>query len=35
MEATDQGAKTDPHVEGNTVVESGEQFNSYINPLVQ
>ena len=35
MEAIDQGAATDSHVGGIPVVESGEQFTSYINPLVQ
>ena len=35
MEATDQGATTDSHVEGIPIVESGEQFTAYINPLVQ
>ena len=35
MEAIDQGATTSSHEEENIVVESGEQFTSYINPLVQ
>ena len=35
MEATDQGAATDSHVGGIPIVDSGEQFNYYINPLVQ
>ena len=35
MEATGQGAATTSHVEENIVVESGDQFTSYINPLVQ
>ena len=35
MEAIDQGAITDSHVEGRPVVESGEQFTAYINPLVR
>ena len=35
MEAIDQGVATTSHEEENIVVESGDQFNSYINPLVQ
>ena len=35
MEATDQGATTTSHVEENLVVESGDQFTSYVTPLVQ
>ena len=35
METTNQGAATDSHVEGSTVMERGEQFTAYINPLVQ
>ena len=35
MEATDQGATTTSHVEENLVVESGDQFSSYVTPLVQ
>ena len=36
MESIDQGAvATDSHVEGIQVVESEEQFITYINPLVQ
>ena len=35
MESIDQGVATESHVEGITVVESGEQFTSYVNPLVQ
>ena len=35
MESTDQGVTTDSHVEGIPVVESGEYFTAYINPLVQ
>ena len=35
MESTDQGDATDSHVGGIPVPESGEQFTSYINPLVQ
>ena len=35
MESIDQGAATTPHEEENIVVESGDQFNSYINTLVQ
>ena len=35
MEAIDQGAATDSHVEGSPVVESREQFAAYVNPLVQ
>ena len=35
MEATDQGAATDCHVEGSPVVESGEQFTTYTNPLIE
>ena len=34
MEATDQGAIVDSHVEGNLVVEVGEEFTMYDNPLV-
>ena len=34
-EATDQGDATDSHVEGSPVVESGEQFTTYIKPLVE
>ena len=35
MESIDQGATTTSHQEENIVVESGDQFTSYINPLVQ
>ena len=35
MEAIDQGAATSSHEEENLVVESGNQFTSYINPLAQ
>ena len=35
MEAIDQGAATDAHVEGSTIVESVKQFTAYVNPLVQ
>ena len=35
MEAIDQGSATDSHVEGIPIVESEDQFASYINPLVQ
>ena len=35
MESIDQGATTTPHEEENIVVESGDQFNSYMNPLAQ
>ena len=35
MEATCQGAAMKSHVGGIPVVESEEQFTSYINPLVQ
>ena len=35
MEDTNQGATTTSHVEENLVVESGDQFISYITPLVQ
>ena len=35
MEAIDQGAATTSHEEENIVVESGDQFTYYINPLVQ
>ena len=35
MEATDQGATTTSHVEENLVVEGGNQFTSYVTPLVQ
>ena len=34
MEAIDQGVATSSHEEENIVVESGDQFTSYINPLV-
>ena len=35
MEAIDQGAMTNSHVEGNPVVEVGEEFTTYDNPLVK
>ena len=35
MESTDQGAAAASHTEENPVVESGDQFASYITPLVQ
>ena len=35
MEAIDQGATTSSQEEENIVVESGDQFTSYINPLAQ
>ena len=35
MEAIDQGVTTSSHEEENMVVESGDQFTSYINPLAQ
>ena len=35
MEAIDQGATTSSHEEENIVVESGDEFTSYINPLAQ
>ena len=35
MESIDQGAATTSHEEENIVVESGDQFTSYINSLVQ
>ena len=35
MEAIDQGAATTSHQEENIVVESGDQFTSYVNPLAQ
>ena len=35
LEAIDQGATTSSHEEENIVVESGDQFTSYINPLDQ
>ena len=35
MEATDQGAATDSHVREYPIVESGDQFHSYVTPLVQ
>ena len=35
MEAIDQGPATDPHMGENPVVESGDQFTSYVTPLVQ
>ena len=35
MEATDQGVVTDSHVEGIPIVEGGEQFTTYTNPLVE
>ena len=35
MEAIDQGVATSYHEEENIVVESADQFTSYINPLGQ
>ena len=35
MEATNQGAATDSHMGENPVVESGDQFSSYVTPLLQ
>ena len=35
MEAIDQGAATSAHEEENMVVQSGDKFTSYINPLAQ
>ena len=35
MESTDQGATVDSHVEENPVVEVGEEFTTYDNPLVE
>ena len=35
MEAIDQGVTADSHVEGNPVVEVGEEFTTYDNPLVE
>ena len=35
MEATDQGATTDSHVEENPTLEVGEEFTTYDNPLVK
>ena len=35
MEATNQGAETNSHVEGIPVVEGGEQLTNYTNPLVE
>ena len=35
MEATVQGAATTSQVEENIVVEIGDQFTSYTNPLAQ
>ena len=35
MESIDQGAATSSHEEENLVVESGDQFTPYINPLAQ
>ena len=35
MEATNQGAATTSQVEENIVLESGDQFTSYTNPLAQ
>ena len=35
MESIDQGATTSSHEEENIVVESGDEFTSYINPLAQ
>ena len=35
MESIDQGGTNSFHEEENIVVESGDQFTSYINPLVQ
>ena len=34
-EAIDQGVATNSHEEENIVVESGDEFTSYINPLAQ
>ena len=35
MEATNQGATTKSHVEGNPIVEVGKEFTTYDNPLVE
>ena len=35
MEAIDQGAAADSHVEENPTVEVGEEFTTYGNPLVE
>ena len=35
MEATNQYVMADSHVEGNPIVELGEEFTSYDNPLVE
>ena len=35
MEATDQGAATNSHVAGSPVMDSRENFTTYVNPLVQ
>ena len=35
MEAIDQGAAVDSHVEENPAVEVGEEFTTYDNPLVE
>ena len=35
MEATNQGTTTDSRMGENLVVESGDQFTSYVTPLVQ
>ena len=35
MEAIDQGAATTSHEEENIVVQRGDQFTSYNNPLIQ
>ena len=35
MEAINQGATTSSHEEENILVESGDQFTSYYNPLAQ
>ena len=35
MQSIYQGATTSSHEEENILVESGDQFTSYINPLVQ
>ena len=35
MEATNQGVVVDSHVEENPVVEVGEEFTTYDNPLVE
>ena len=35
MEARDQGATTDSQVEGNPIMEDGEEFTTYDNPLVE